>query len=156
MNYEAQERPIRNLVDALKALREGGVTSNKTDLTCQISEWLVKEIFNGTLASTSINKDWDLMVGEKRVQVKAHAKAATNKNRKTYISYNEAALIDELIIVVFTQDYALREFYCIPWSKALQLISHNKGGSILSWSRLNEYQLDIESLPNQPVISLFK
>jgi hypothetical protein len=71
MNYENQHIIIRNLVNAMKALRDGGVATNKTDLTCQISEWLVKEIYGGILAPNSINKDWDILVGEKRIQVKA-------------------------------------------------------------------------------------
>lgn len=131
-------------------------TSNKTDLTCQISEWLVKEIFNGKLVPTSINKDWDVIVGEKRIQVKAHAKADTNGNRKTQIKYNKDASIDELILVIFSQDYVLKEFYVVPWSEAISLTSPNKGGSIISWSRLKAYEVDIDKLPNQTVVSLFK
>lgn len=154
--YKNQSTLIQNLVKALKALREGGVTSTKKDFTCQIGEWLVKEIYSGKFPTSPNNKDWDVISNDNRIQVKTHAKAATNKNRHTKIHYDDKALIDELVIVVFSPDYILLAFYQIPWIDALPLISHNSGGSIISWSKLTNYKLAIKDLPNQSVVNLFK
>lgn len=156
MDYQDQSKLIKDFILALKALREGGVTTNKTDLTCQLSEWLVKEIFGGTLAPNSINKDWDVLANGRYIQVKAHAKNSSNPNKFTRIHYDESAVIDDLIIIVFSEDYVVREFYIVPWNEAIPLIKHNQGGSILSWSRIVGYKQDLDCLPNQEVIKLFR
>lgn len=117
---------------------------------------MVKEIFNGKPALNSINKDWDVLANDRHIQVKGHAKNSSNANRFTRIHYHESAVIDELVIIVFSENYIVKEFYILPWDEAIPLIKHNQGGSILSWNRIIAYKQDLDSLPNQEVIKLFR
>lgn len=98
-----------------------GVIRNKKDFTSQLGEWLVAELYGGISAESSSQKDWDVKVGaDLFIQVKTHAKAIGNNNRWTGIKYKKDAQINELVIIVFTHDYKLREFYKIPWNLAVQ------------------------------------
>ncbi len=101
-NYQELDSALKLLAVAMAKLRVIGVLNGKKDLTCQLGEWFVKTIYEGQYASTPNQKHWDIRVGEKLIQVKAHAKDHMNDNRFSRIKYDEQATVDELIAVVFT------------------------------------------------------
>ncbi|RYX98708.1 hypothetical protein EON78_04910 [bacterium] len=141
IDYLTAGKLLKNYFGALKDLKDAGITSNKKDFTSQIGEWFVSELYGGVKATNSIQKDWDIMLGEKKIQVKTHAKSITNFNRKTPIKFNNEAKIDELIIIIFTEDYNLKEFYKVPWLDALPLIKRNKGADIIHWDHLHKFKI---------------
>ena len=57
---------------------------------------------------------------------------------------------------VFTEDFKLREFYKVPWKKCLDLIRRNKDRDVLMWDHLKEYSIEIDQLPKQEIVGLFK
>ena len=59
-DYKETNILLKNYFDALRALKNAEITSNKKDFTCQIGEWLVSEIYEGTRAFSGIQKDWDI------------------------------------------------------------------------------------------------
>lgn len=155
-NYNKTEILLTNYFKALNALKQAGITLNKKDFTSQLGEWLISEIYDGTRAKSNIQKYWDVKVGSKKIQVKTHAKASKTKARWSRIKYDVDAEIDELVIVVFSEEYKLKEFYVVPWIDALKIIvrSEKIGKDVIYWNHLSDYKLDLKKLPNQNLISL--
>jgi hypothetical protein len=87
--------------------------------------------------------------------VKTHSKSKTTNARWSAIKYDVDAEVDFVVIVVFTEDYQLNEFYQVPWKNCLNLIRRNKDRDVLMWDHIKEYQQDISQLKNQEIISLF-
>ena len=108
-------------------------------------------LYSGEKAKSAIQKDWDIKIGDKYIQVKGHSKASKNGNAHSNIKYNVNAQVDELIIIVFSEDYKLKSFYQIPWQDALSRIRKGR----IYWSDVEDYKKEIKTLPNQKFISLF-
>ncbi len=142
--------------EALKELKRLGVLPNSKDFTSQLGEWLVATLFDGDKATNGIQKDWDVKIKEKLVQVKTHAKASTTPARWSRVEYGPQANIDELVIIVFSDGYRLKEYYTIPWTNALPLIRRNESGHVIMWNDLGRYKIDLNDLPKQSIISVFK
>jgi hypothetical protein len=127
-----------SFIKAYKKLKEFGLLRNQKDITGQLGEWLASEILSAKISSNGIEKDWDLYKeeGGKPVyyQVKAHAKSDSTNARWTRFEYSSDAQIDYLIVVVFSQDYALREFYKVPFQDAIEL---RTDGFVLNWSKIS-------------------
>ena len=119
MSIETKSKALDSFFQAMKALRDEEILINKKDFTCQIGEWLVEMLYDGKRATSGIQKGWDIDVKGKHIQVKAHAKAETNNAKFSAVDKNSTERIDELIIIVFTFDYKLKEFYKAPWNFAL-------------------------------------
>ncbi|PVD49663.1 hypothetical protein DC498_23945 [Terrimonas sp.] len=98
----------------------------------------------------------DVKVDNTKIQVKTHAKAASTYARWSYIKRDPTADIDELIIIVFSPEYKLKEFYKIKWVDALPLIKEEKDGHKIYWNHINKHQADIKTLPKPDLISVFK
>ena len=144
--------------ESMKMLKEEGILVNKKDFTCQIGEWLVETIYDGKRAESGIQKGWDVDVKGKHIQVKTHAKKEGNNNRWSRVEKDSTEVIDSLVIVVFTHDYKLKEFYDVPWTDAQPMINM-RGNKIkkpeINWSQLSDFRVDISKLPRQEVIQLF-
>lgn len=156
---ENKAKALRNFLNAMKTLREEGVLVNKKDFTCQIGEWLVETVYGGKRAASGIQKGWDIKVKGKNIQVKSHAKKEGNNNRWSRVEKDSTERIDELVIVVFTHDYKLKDFYNVPWKKALPLIKMRGKKTKkpeINWSSIEMYKVNIESLPHQEIVALFK
>ncbi|QLH44789.1 MAG: hypothetical protein HWD58_03755 [Bacteroidota bacterium] len=157
MNQE--KKAIENYINALKELHKLGVLKSKHDFTSQIGEWLIETIYGGKRADNSIQKGWDIDVNGYHIQVKAHAKAEGNSNRWSAVDKNETEKIDELIIIEFTRFYKILKFYKVTWSEALK---HIKSRNIksprfeLSWSSIESFHVNLDDLPNQNVVSIFR
>jgi hypothetical protein len=156
-----QERALEIYFDALKSLYEEKILVNKQSFTNQIGEWLVETIFSGTRAKNAIQKGWDVKVGEKKIQIKTHSKASTNKAKHTTITKSSLENVDELIIIVFSSNYKIDAFYIIPCEDATKYIEYKnkktpREREQLKWSSLKAFKVDLDTLPMQNVISIFK
>lgn len=155
-DYTTIEKALKDYLTSFQRLQELGVTTNKKDFTSQIGEWFVAELYDGQRAISGIQKDWDLKIKEDFIQVKTHSKAPSTTARWTAIKYDETANINELITVVFTADYKLREFYRTPWIEALKLIKRQKNRDVIYWDDQKLFQIDLNNLPKQNLVSLFR
>jgi hypothetical protein len=122
--------------EALESL--GVVRSQRT--VADYGEWLAAEILSLPICTSRTQKDWDLELTGRRVQVKTHAKASTNRARRTPISKTPLAY-DELAIVVLTPTLRLREFYLLPRVAVEQLAKPMGDKRTLHWSVLAEFAL---------------
>ena len=112
-------------------------------LTGEIGEYLAELQFpNSNRAGTTSNKGWDLILdnGEK-LQVKAHAKGATNNARWTEVRSLDA--FDRLLIVVLTPGYRLRELFSVP-TAAIRKVAKldSRGVALVSWDKLGEHKVE--------------
>lgn len=155
-DYNEINIALKNFLSSLSELKRLGVTTNKKDFTSQIGEWLVSELFDGKIADSAIQQYWDIKIADKNIQVKTHSKSETTTARWSAIKYDENAPIHELIVIVFTPDYKIKEFYKAPWSEVLKLIRRQKNRDVIYWDDKVEYKIEIENLPKQELISLFK
>ena len=149
MNLDYYLSSIRNL----KSL---GVINNKRDFTSQIGEWFVSKIVNGTISNNGIQKDWDIMVNDYKIQVKSHSKALTTSARWSDLkNYNENSDIDYLAILVFDESYKIQEFYFLEWTLAFKITRIQKQGRVINWSDLTNYRVNINNLHNNFLIKMF-
>lgn len=159
LNINSYSVALKNFLKAMQVLREKNMLINKKDFTCQIGEWLVEMIYEGQRSPNGIQKGWDVIANGKYFQVKAHAKAETNNARWTAVDKLYEGQIDYLIIIVFSQDYKLKEFYNIPWSDALpkiKLRGKKKPRWEITWHSIRGHKVELETLPRQEIIQLFK
>ena len=140
-------------------MRVAGILTNQKDFTCQIGEWLVAELFNGVRAKSGIQPGWDVKVGERKIQVKAHAKALTNSAKYSELTFEIPPEIDELVVVVFTPDYKLKNFYLTPWKEALKILKPiGERKYKITWTSLrnNNFEIKASNLPKQDIVELFQ
>ncbi len=78
---DSKAQALREYFDVLRKLQSERILINKKDFTCQIGEWLIEAIYDGSRATSGIQKGWDVEIKNKRIQVKTHAKAIGNSNR---------------------------------------------------------------------------
>jgi hypothetical protein len=129
-------------IKSYKKLKDYGLLRNQKDITGQLGEWLASEILGAKISLNGINKDWDLIKEDEGksvyYQVKAHAKSDSTNARWTRLEYSSDAQIHYLVIVVFSQDYALREFYKVPFHEAIE---SRTDGFVLNWSKIRHYNV---------------
>jgi hypothetical protein len=155
MKNNALKTALHNYFQSLNRLKELGVVTNKKDFTSQIGEWLVEEIYGGKRAESGIQKYWDVESSIGKIQVKTHSKSKTTTARWSAIKFDVDAEVDFVIIVVFSENYQLNEFYQIPWKECLNLIRRNKDRDVVMWDNLKDFKLEISQLTNQEIISIF-
>jgi hypothetical protein len=154
-----QEKALKRYFDALKSLYDEKILVNKQSFTNQIGEWLVESIFDGKRAENAIQKGWDVKVGDKTIQVKTHSKAETNGARQTTITKSSLENVHELIIIVFSSNYRIDAFYIIPCEDATKYIEYKNKKTPreqLNWSRITAFKIDLDLLPRQDIISIFR
>lgn len=146
---------IQNYFQSLTRLKELGVITNKKDFASQIGEWLVEEVYSGRRTESGIQKHWDIESSIGKIQVKTHSKSTTTTARWSAIRYDVDAEVDFVVVVVFSEDYRLIEFYQVPWKSCLNLIRRNKDRDVLMWDHIKDFKLEISQLRNQEIISIF-
>ena len=161
-NYEKtpELEEIRKNLDlyltSYEKLKSLGVITNRRDFTSQIGEWFVSNLTKGKISSNGIQKDWDLIINDSKIQVKSHSKASTTSARWSSVkNYNKNSEIDYLAILVFDVSYKIQDFYFLSWHNALNLIRVQKHDRIINWSDLNEYKVDLKSLKDSFLIKMF-
>ncbi|MBK6834264.1 MAG: hypothetical protein IPG89_08335 [Bacteroidetes bacterium] len=133
---EEKIEAIQNFLSASRKLKELGIINNKRDFTSQLGEWLISEMYGATLADNGKQQDWDMQLDGKFIQVKTHSKANTTSRSETDFKYSDNAKIDVFIIVVFTEDYILKEIFEIPWKLAIQLKTKDTKTPVITWSKI--------------------
>lgn len=156
IEFENIRMNLEYYLNAIKNLKSLGVIKNKRDFTSQIGEWFVSKIVNGNISENGIQKDWDLKVGDIKIQVKSHSKALSTSARWTDLkSYNKNSEIDYLAILVFDEQYKIQEFYFLNWEAAYERIRIQKHNSPINWSDLNEFRVDLNDLNDNYLIKMF-
>ena len=155
MKNQELKTAIHDYFKSFNRLKEIGVVTNKKDFTSQIGEWLVQEVYGGKRAKSGIQKYWDIDTNIGKIQVKTHSKAETTKARWSAIKYDVDAEVDFVVIVVFSQDYQLKEFYQVPWKICLDLIRRNKARDVLMWDHVKNFEVELSQLPKPEIISIF-
>lgn len=123
---------IRMLQLSQSLLRSQGVLRNKKDITSQLGEYVVLELFGGELAESGNQEGWDLIDADGlKVQVKSHAKAESNDAKYTPIKYTERKF-DDLCIVRFTPNYSDVVIHRLSFDEAFGLVT----SGTLSWGML--------------------
>ena len=146
---------LHNYFQSLNGLKELGIVTNKKDFTSQIGEWLVEEVYDGKRADSGIQKYWDVESNIGKIQVKTHSKSKTTTARWSAIKYDVDAEVDFVVIVVFSEDYQLNEFYQVPWKDCLNLIRRNKDRDVLMWDHLKDFKIELSQLPKPEITSIF-
>ena len=80
MDYTQIAQLLEKLSTARNTLTSLGVIRSQKVIP-DFAEWLVAQIFGGSLAPSKTQENWDVKVGTEKVQVKEHAKARDNRNR---------------------------------------------------------------------------
>ncbi|RKS02841.1 hypothetical protein [Flavobacterium sp. 102] len=142
---------------AVKKLRDLNIIVNKKDFTSQLGEWLISEMYGATIATNGKQKDWDMKFEEKHIQVKSHSKAKTTTRSNTDFKYADNACIDLFVIVIFDEDYKLKNIYEIPWNIALELKTKNTKDPVIKWNEIPENcKINFrEKLKNNELLSSF-
>jgi len=153
--FEKVEIALQSFHKSMADLKALNVLINKKDFTCQIGEWFVANLYDGERSENGIQKDWDIKINKKNVQVKAHAKASTTNARWTAVKNDIYAEVDELIIIVFFEDYKLKAFYKLPWHIALKKNKRSGGRDVINWRDIEEFKIAKEDLPKQHLVKLF-
>lgn len=156
-NYSIISDAIKKYLEAKKKLQECINAKTERQISSEIGEWFVMEVYDGQKAESKIQRDWDIITKDgKKIQVKTHAKHETNDNRWTKIQYGIDADIDELIIIIFSPSLSIDEFYRISWMEVQQYIRVVKNGvRCVYWNQLSNFKLKLEDLPKQEVVQLF-
>ncbi len=149
---ETFEKVLLQYIQVRDTLKSLGVARNRKSIESQAGEWLVAKLYNGTIAENPNNTDWDVLADGRRIQVKTHAKSAANNNRHTDLGYADDAGIDDLVIIVFTEDLKLKHFFNISWQEAVRIRNNNDR---IYWSALSEYDIPASELPCQETVRMF-
>lgn len=152
--YEEVRKYLDSLVTAKRMLRELDVTRSER-LVGELGEWLAKSIFGGQRAPSSSQKGFDIINNDRRVQVKTHAKGDDNSARWTEFKYQRDEF-DELVIIVMTKEYRLKEVYLIPEEKVFARIDESKKQRVVDWNKYRDCSIPLDKLPNQELINLFR
>lgn len=159
MKYRNKIKAIQTYLAAEKRLHNENILINRHSFTNQIGEWLVETLFEGERAKSGTQPGWDVLAQGKYIQVKTHAKALNNPSEFTAISKNPIVQVDELIIIHFSPDYKLLEFYQLPWQEAVKHIKIT-GKKVqreeLNWSHIKNYRVNLDKLPHQEIVQFFR
>jgi hypothetical protein len=151
-NYRDVRDALNQIVSAKQILRNLKVIRSER-FTGELGEWFVGEMYNALPAASTSQKGWDLMLGDRRIQVKTHAKGDGNNARWTELGKYTEEDFDELIIVVFTKEFSLKELYKVPVKDA---ISHVKGKQrVIGWNDISRFKIKLKNLPKQDLVKLF-
>lgn len=144
------EKQIHEIVDAIDQISAGieRLKSLGVIRSCKfyqdLAEWLVAQLFDGTLATSKIQQHWDVQCDRDCVQVRSHWKAIDNPNRWS----NTKGTYDVLVILVFNQLLRVSELYRIPAAEVGKLRSSD---GRLRWDASSEWRLHPGNLlvPNE-------
>lgn len=155
MENSTIKNAFNNYFNGLKELRNQGVLLNSKDFTSQLGEWIVEEYYNGKRSENGIQKYWDVISPKGKIQVKTHAKSDKNAARWSNLKKIQTSEIDFIVIIVFTKDYQLKEFYNAPWNIAYGRIREHKDADRIYWDDLNEYKIQLNQLKENSLLNLF-
>lgn len=147
MNGDIQQiaAALDRIADAIANLKQLGVIRSRK-LTSDFAEWLVVQIYKGTLAASRTQQGWDVQAGNENVQVKVSSVPDSPANRWSYV--NDPNGYDQLILVVLSDRFKVKEFYKIPSTDLRNKIRHDAQGLRLNWNDVREFRIPREQIPN--------
>jgi hypothetical protein len=154
-NFSEEEKYLKMYLESMQKLIELNVLNTRRDFTSQIGEWLICNLFGGMQSNNGIQKDWDILINEKKIQVKAHSKSITTTARWTEIKYNENSDLDYLAIIIFDTSYVIKEFYFARWLDCLKFIKKQKHRNVINWNDLKKFKIDLSQHRKIEVLKLF-
>jgi hypothetical protein len=154
-NFSEEGKYLKMYLQSMQKLIELNVLNTRRDFTSQIGEWLICNLFGGTQSNNGIQKDWDILINEKKIQVKAHSKSKTTTARWTEIKYNEYSDLDYLAIIIFDTSYVIKEFYFARWLDCLKFIKKQKHRNVINWNDLKKFKIDLSQYGKIEVLKLF-
>ena len=98
---------LDNYVTAKSELAKLGILRSERTIG-EYGEWFAEILTGATRDSNTSRKGYDLVMGDKKIQVKSHAKGDKNNARWTDWTYS-SKVFDELIILVFNKELFLKE-----------------------------------------------
>lgn len=128
-------------MDRLKSL--GVIRSRKA--YADLAEWLVAQVFGGSLAPCKNQPHWDVACQEGRVQVRSHSKAVDNPNRWS----TTKGVYDILVVVVFNESLRVSELYRVPFAEVARLRRPNDR---VCWDDLQEWRLRSGDIQIPPIL----
>ena len=126
-------------------LRKLGVLRSQR-LVTDLGEWVGMIVANAERSPSRTERGWDLRKGDRRIQVKAHAKAASNTARHTDLPYEETEF-DELMLVIFSERYQLRAVYRIPVQAVRRIAPFDGKKRVVRWSAAEPWRM--QDLPEE-------
>lgn len=97
---------LEKLTNATVELKSFGVIRSRKPVSTDYSEWLVRQLFGGSLAPSKNQPGWDIDLGEEKVQVKVSFNPDSTANRWSYIK--DPSFYDSLILIVLSDDYKVQ------------------------------------------------
>ncbi len=151
--YKKIRASIHKINSGIQELRNLKVTRT-VKLTSEIGEWLVNEIYQGKMATSSTQKGWDIKADGKRIQVKAHAKRKDNTAQWTVCNYNEQ-LFEEFVIVVFSEDYRLKKIIKLSFEELMKKSNKSGNRRIIYWKDCIQNEINLDTL-DPHLLHIFK
>lgn len=135
---------INNYSESLKELHFTGVfRSNR--YTGDLGEWYVKQLYDGDLAPSPTQKDWDITLkNDEKLQVKTQT--YDENNRWNYFT-KDASLFDRFILVILTENVIIRDLYDVPsdiFKSSLHIGKERK--PIYKWDDFKNWRVDDPSI----------
>ncbi len=124
-------------------------------LTKQIGWWIVTKVFPSKNLNSVSKKAMIFKIDGMTTEVRIHKRVSPNLKRRTNLLASDSIQTDFLMIIVFTANYKIQEFYKIPWN-TIEILQRNNDNGIIYWNDQNQYRIELENLPNQDIVSLFK
>lgn len=157
MKLEAEYLKVRksldNLAKAKQELRDLHVIRSER-LVGEIGEWFFTALYGGERAKSSTQKDWDIVLDGKKIQIKTHAKGDKNNARWSVLKFNGNEF-DELVIIVLSKEFYLKEFFRVEANFLSNLIEKSGDRTIIKWDKLSNYKIKVNNLPNEQIIKSF-
>lgn len=151
--YALAREAIDHITSGKQALRNLKVIRSER-LVGEIGEWFAEELLGAKRADSTSQAGYDNRLGDLKIQVKTHAKGDDNNARWTEYRYDRG-VFDELIILVFSKEFYLKEFYRIPEEIAYNSVDRTKKQTVLKWDNMNSYRIELDDLPNQNLVMQF-
>ena len=134
---------LQRLAEIGKNLRSFGVIRSQRIIP-DYGEWIACRILGASLADSRTQKGWDVEIAGKRIQVKTHAKALTNRAHRTPIPNHPE--YNELLIVVLTPCYLVSKIFRVPVEDVKRLRKEMGRKWTLEWKELGGFQIQKNKL----------
>jgi hypothetical protein len=119
---------------ARKKLQDLGVIRSQK-FQSDYGEWLASQVLELPLATSRVQPHWDLAKGARRVQVRTHSRAETNRAKRTVLKADRMDF-SELAILVLDSDYRLVDFFLIARPTIESRFSLSLAKRVVYWRQL--------------------
>ena len=143
---------LEKLSASINELTSLGIIRSRKFIS-DFAEWLVAQIYGGSIAESKTQKHWDVKVGTEKIQVNAHSKAIDNPNRWSQVKGPDR--FDTLVILVLTKSFKVREFYRIPSLQLKPYLRPYNRDYKVNWNDIGAWKISKEDITNSDKFSVF-